>query len=56
MPGTTGMVPMVKRPAVADSKSGLPVYPTGSPATNPYLAGVGVQQYVPVSRAYTLIL
>ena len=56
-----GMMPMVKRPAVADSKSGIPMY---QPATNNTAAyqqaaiAMQLQQaapnYVPVTREYSL--
>ncbi|XP_064639712.1 muscleblind-like protein 2a isoform X10 [Lineus longissimus] len=58
MPPLPGMVPYVKRPAMADAKSGLPMYQPGSGSAAAYqqaaLAAMQLQQgqaFVPVSFA-----
>ncbi len=58
--GVPGVVPMVKRPAVADSKSGIPMYQPGT-GTAAYqqaaLAAMQLQQqpFVPVTSEYLFI-
>lgn len=53
--GMAGMVPMVKRPATIDSKSGIPMYQPNAPSATAYqqaLAAMQLQQqqpFVPVS-------
>lgn len=52
-----GMVPMVKRPAVADSKSGIPMYQPGTGTTayqQAALAAMQLQQpFVPVTSEFS---
>lgn len=52
-----GMVPMVKRPAVADNKSGIPMYqPAGTNTAAYQQAALAMQlqqaPYVPVTSTY----
>ncbi len=58
MSAVPGMVPMVKRQAVADNKSGIPMYQPGMGTTayqQAALASLSLQQqpYVPVTSHYT---
>jgi len=52
-----GMMPMVKRPAFTDVKSGMPVYTAGT-GNNAYQHLVTLQPsgYTPVAREYPLAL
>ena len=57
MSAVPGMVPMVKRQAVADNKSGIPMYQPGAGTTayqQAALAAMSIQQpFVPVTSQYT---
>ena len=58
MSAVPGMVPMVKRQAVADNKSGIPMYQPGAGTTayqQAAIAAMSLQQqpFVPVTSQYT---
>ena len=57
MSAVPGMMPMVKRQAVADNKSGIPMYQpgAGTAAYQQAIAAMSLQQqpFVPVTSQYT---